>query len=125
MTPEENFRLMSAVNENVRRRAECISQRNEARALWMRLRFPTPEDTFDHTEGFIAEAVMLSTLGFTFLDLAEEIGNSAARQHLHAEMMRLRTVYRNYRYMHHWAEYRDAYESYVDQIREFFPSEGR
>ena len=125
LTPEENFRLMASVNENVRRRAECASQRNEARALWMRLRFPTPDDPFDPTEGFSDDAIRLAILGYTFLELAEEVGNSAARQHLHAEMMRLRSVNRNFRYMHHWAEYRDAYASYVNQIREFFPSEGR
>ena len=125
LTPGENFRLMSSVNENVRKRAERTSQRNEARALWMRLRFPTPEDPFGPTEGFSDDAIRLATLGCTFLELSEEIGNSSARHQLHAEMMRLRSVYRIFFcYMHHWAEYRDAYESYVNQIREFFPPEG-
>ena len=68
LTPEENFRLMSSVNENVRKRAECVSQRNEARALWMRLRFPTPDDPFDPTEGFSDDAIRLATLGYTFLE---------------------------------------------------------
>ena len=84
----------------------------------MRLRFPTPEGPFGPTDGFRDDAIRLSTLGFTFLELAEEIGNSAARQHSHSEMIRLRTLYRDFRYMHHWQEYRDAYEAYVHQIRD-------
>ena len=124
LTPGENSRLVATVNENVRRRAERVSRRNEARALWMRLRFPTPGDPFGPIEDFSDDAIRLATLGFTFFELAEEIGDSAARHHLHAEMMRLRTLYRDFRYMHHWKEYRDAYETYVNQMRDFYPPEG-
>ena len=102
---------MSSVNGNVRKRPDCVSQRNEATALWVRLRFPTPEGPCGPTEGCIDDAIRLATLGYAFLELAEEVGNSAARQHLRAEVVRLRSAYRNFRYMHHWAEYRGAYES--------------
>ena len=73
------------------------------------------------TEGFSVDAIRLATLGFTFLELDGEIGNSAARQHFRGEMIRLRTLYRDFRYAHHWEEYRDAYEAYVHQIRDFHP----
>ena len=90
----------------------------------MRLRFPSPDDPFDPTEGFSDDAIRLATLGYTFLELAEEIGNSAARHHLRAEMMRLGAVHRYFRFTHHWVGYRDAYEAYVHQMRDCYSPEG-
>ena len=59
-------------------------------ALRMRLRLPTPDGPFDPTEGFIDDAIHLSTLGCTYLEIAEVMGKSAERQHLHSVTMRLR-----------------------------------
>ena len=75
LTPGENFQIKSQVSENVRRRAECTAQR-EARSLWMRLRYQTHEDPFDPTDGFIDDAVRLATLGRTYLEISEIMGNS-------------------------------------------------
>ena len=93
---------MSTVNENVRRRAECESHRDEAMASRMRLRFPTPGDPCDPTEGFTADAIRLAKLGYTYLELSEVMGNSAAGQNLRTEMTRARSANRNQRYMRRW-----------------------
>ena len=92
-------------------------------ALWMRLRYPTPEDPFDPTDGFSEEAVRLAALGCTYLELAEVMGNSAERHHLHRETLRQRAVHGNQSYMHHWGEYREAYAVYRMQLRDMFPTE--
>ena len=76
---------------------------------------------FGQTEGFSDDAIRLATLGYTFLELDEEIGNSTARHHLRAEMMLLMTAYRDFRFTHHGAEYRDAYEANVNQMRDCYP----
>lgn len=47
LTTEANFAIMTRVSENVRKRAECATQREEARSLRMGLRYPTPDDPFD------------------------------------------------------------------------------
>lgn len=81
-SPGRNFAIIPTDSENVRRLEERAIQREEARALWMRL--------IGHTAGFIDDALRLATLGCTCLELAEIIGNSAARQHRHGETMRIR-----------------------------------
>ena len=98
---------------------ECESHREEAMAFWAHLRYPTPEGPFCPTTDFGDGAIRLVTLGITYLELAEIMGNSAARQHLHSDMMRLRHVYRYPRYMHRWQEYRDAYKAYLDMMLDF------
>ena len=55
-------------------RAECATQREEARSLWMRLSYPTPDDPFGPSEGFSEDAIRLATLGCTYLELAEVVG---------------------------------------------------
>ena len=72
LTPDENFAIMSTVNQNVRRRAGCESQRAEARAIWRRLRYPTPDGPFGTTEGFGDDAIRSETLGYAYLELAGE-----------------------------------------------------
>ena len=93
---------------------------NAATALRMRLRFPTPGCPFGPAEGFTDDAIRLATLGYIYLELADEMGNSAARQHLHGGVMRLGTVYRDFRYMRRWEEFGDAYEAYINQMRDFY-----
>ena len=78
-------------------------------ALWARLRYPAPDGPFGPTADFSDDAIRSATLGSTYLEVAEIMGNSAARHHLHSEMMRMRRVYRNPLYAHRWQDYRDAY----------------
>ena len=125
MTPEENFTIMTRVSENVRMRAECVEQREEARSLWTRLRYPTPGDPFGPTEGFSEDAIRLAPLGCTYLELAEVMGNSASRQHIHREFLRQRGIRNNPRPMGHWQEYRDAYADYQRLLLDFFPTTER
>ena len=125
LTPEENFTIVARVSGNVRKRAECVAQREEARSLWMRLRYPTPEDPFDPTDGFSEDAVRLETLGCTYLELSDVMGNSAARQHLHREMVRQRGIRNGPFFTGHWQEYREAYSSYQRLLRDFYPTEER
>ena len=44
-------------------------------------------------------------MGYTFLEMAREIGHSAAMAKLHWGMMLLRREKKNPRYMHRYAEY--------------------
>ena len=125
LTPEGNFTIMTRVSGNVRVRAECVAQREEARSLWMRTRYPTPEDPFDPTEGFIEDAIRLATLGCTYLELAEIMGNPAARQHIHRELLRERVRRNDPTFMNHWNEYRAAYADYQRLLRESAPTEER
>ena len=118
LTHGGNFATKSTVSQNSIRRSECESQRGENRALRMRLRYPPPEDPLGPTEVCSGDAVRLETLGCTYLESAEVMANSAAWNHIHSEMMRLRRVYRNPRYMHHWEEYRDAYKNYIGAARD-------
>ena len=90
LTPAENFAIMSTASGNVRRRAECAIRREEARAFWMRLRHPTPDDPFGPTAGFSHDDLRLETLGYTYLEISEIPGNSTSRHHLNAEIIRLR-----------------------------------
>lgn len=85
-------------------------------ALWMRPRYPTPEDPFGETEGFIDDAVRLATLGCDYLELSEVMGNSATRQHLRREMIRLMAVRNIPQYVHHWEEYRGPNAPYQQQF---------
>ena len=116
---------MTRVSENARKRAECVAQREEARSLWMRLRYPTPDDPFGPTDGFIGDAIRLATSGRTYLELAEVMGNSAARQHLRREMIRQRGMRKGPFFMSRWQEYRDAYSDYQRLLRDFYPTEER
>ena len=125
LTHEENFTIVARVSENVRKRADCVEQRKEARSPWARLRYPTPEDPFDPTDGFSEDAVRLATLGCTYLELAEVMGNSAARQHLHREMIRQRGIRNDPFFMGHWEEYREACSSNQRLLRDFYPTEER
>ena len=114
---------MTRVSENVRIRAECVTKRGESRSLWMRLRYPAPEDPFGPTEGFSEDAVRLAILGCTYLELAEIMGNSVARQHLHRELLRERVSRASPHFMNHRQGYRDAYESYQRHLRDFPPTD--
>ena len=60
------------------------------------------------------------TIGYTYLELAEVVWDSAPRQHLHTEMVRLGVVRRSPRYMRRWFGYRDSYTAYVQKVRDFF-----
>ena len=71
LADEENFRAMSTVSGNVRKRAERAIQREEERAIWTRLRYPTPGDPVGPRTGFGDDAVRLATLGSTHLELEE------------------------------------------------------
>ena len=102
LTPEENFAIMSTAGEHVRRRAERESPREEAMGVPDAFTRPTPGDPFGHTEGFADDGVRLSTSGSEYIELSDVVGNSAARKHLRAEMMRIRTANRNPRHMRRW-----------------------
>ena len=119
LTPEGNFAIITTVSENVRKRSKRPSQRGEARALWMRLRHPTPEGPFGPTAGFSDAAVRLAILGRTYLELAVSMDNSAARKHIQSGMLGLRDVQRNPLYMRHWRGFRNAYESYLETAKDF------
>ena len=125
LAPEANFTIMTRVSGNVRKRAECVAQREAARSLRMRLRCPTPGDPFDHTEGFSEDAIRLETMGCTYLELVDVMGNSASSQHIHRELLRRRGIRNNPHFMGHWREYRDAYADYRRQLRDFFPTTER
>ena len=84
-----------------------------------RLRFPNPGDPFGPTEGFVENAIRLPTLGYTYLELSEIMGNSAARQHIHREMANRGTLRGNPHFANHWAEYRESYAGYKRQLRDF------
>ena len=68
----------------MRRCAECEGRRGDAGALWMRLRFPVHDDTFGTTGWFSGDAIRLPTSGYTYLELAGVMGNSADRKHIYA-----------------------------------------
>ena len=57
-------------------------------------------------------------MGYTFLEMAREIGHSAAMAKLHWDMMLLRKEKRNPRYTHRYAEYEEARALYVSRIRD-------
>ena len=123
--PWRNFAIATQVSENVRKRAECVARRAEVRSLWMRLMYPAPEDSFGPTGGFIEDAIVLATLGFTYLELAEVARNSAARQHIHREMTRQRGVRSIHLFTNHREERGDAYAAYRRQLLDSHPAEDR
>ena len=104
---------------NARKRADCVAQREEARSLWMRLRYPTPEDPFGPKEVFSEDAARLATLGCTYIELADVMGNSAARQHLHLEMIRERRIRNTPHFANRWQAFRESYENYQRILRDF------
>ena len=125
LTPGTNFTIATRVSENVRKRADCVAQREEARSLWMRLRYPTQDDPFGPTDGFSEDDIRLATLGRTYLELAEGMGNSAARQQIRREMLRQRGIRNGPFFTSHWREYREAYSNYQRLLRDFYPTEER
>ena len=91
----------------------------------MGLRYPTPEDPLGPTDGFSGDSIRLATLGCTYLELAEAMGNSAARQHLRREMISQRGLRNDPFFTSHRQEYRDAYSDYRRLLRDFYPTEER
>ena len=124
LTPAGNFEIMTHLSENVRKRSECATQRGEAMAVRMRLRYHTPEGPSGPTEGFSGNAIRPAKIGRTYIELAEIMGNSDARQHLRREMIPQRAARNNPHFMHHWEEYRDAYAFYQHHLRDFSPTDG-
>ena len=74
LTPSENCAIASTVNQNVRMRSGCESQRGEARALRMRLWYHTPDFPFVRSERFGDGPIRLKTLGFAYLSLVGIMG---------------------------------------------------
>ena len=108
ITVERDCALMSKVGNSVRVRSECIDMRDEAHLLRLRLRSPNPGDPVGLTDGFSQGAIRLARLGYAFVGVAQEIGQSAARSKLRWYMIILRKEQKNQRYMPHYAEYEDA-----------------
>ena len=79
---------------------------------------PLPGDTLGPTEGLSADSITIETLGYTYLEMADERGNSAARQRMRTEMMHIRAETRNQGYMHHWPKYQTTYQKYAIAIRD-------
>ena len=119
LNQEGNFALVSTASANVRRRAECRWQREEARAIWMRLRHPAPDGPFDPTGRFPVGYIRIETIRYTHIEIAVVLGLSAACRRLRTEMPHISAATRNQCYMHRWSEYQTAYEQYANTVRDY------
>ena len=92
---------------------------DEAHQLRHTLRSHHPGDPFGPTEGFSKGAIRLARIGYTSLELAQEIGHSSAMSQLRWVMMLLRKEKQNPRHMRRGGEYEEAHACYVSRIRDF------
>ena len=117
LSVEEKLRLTHGIHPRERIGEDNRAERLAARQLWNRLISPTPDDPFDHEEGFTDSVFRIAKWGTSFLDMADKTGNGIAKTKPISEMYQKRRNMQRSGYMRHFQEYLSARAVYIQKYR--------